>query len=77
MLENKGKFELGFGKINDDDVLAYICEFTSPNSVLKYKVPVTRFVDPTTDYVLFMYNENLYSFKELRLQYLKEHYGVD
>ncbi len=76
MLKNEGKFELGFGKLNDDDVLSYICEFTAPNSVLKNKVVVTRFVDPATDYRLFMYKDNLYSLKELRLEYLKELYDV-
>lgn len=76
MLKNEGKFELGFGKINDDDVLSYICEFTAPNSVLKQKISVIRFVDPKTDYRLFMYKDNLYSLKELRLEYLKELYNV-
>lgn len=77
MLKNEGKFELGFGKINDDDVLSYICEFASPNSVLKQKISVTRFIDPNTDYRLFMYKDNLYSLKELRLEYLKELYNVE
>lgn len=77
MLRYNGVVKLGFGEINDDKTIAYLGEFDGKNAALCYEIPFVSYTDPDNGYTVYEYNKNLYTFKELRLEYLKGYYNVE
>ncbi len=71
------KTELGFGEINDDHTLALVSEFDHDDCVLEKKFTIQTYLNPETHEKLYEYKGNLYTFKELNLEYLKEYYSVE
>lgn len=74
MLKNSGNIKLVFGRINDDKVLGYPAEFKESN--INHEESFLTYTDPDTGYTLYSYKGNLYTYKELRMEYLKNYYDV-
>ncbi len=71
------KTELGFGTINDEHTLALASEFDHEEAIMEKKFSLVTYLNPDTHEKLYDYKGNLYTFKELNLEYLKEFYKVD
>lgn len=72
MLKLNGETKFGFGKINDDKVLAFPNEIQELENTFSFPC----YVDPDNGYTVYKYKNNLYTFKELRYEYLKDYYNV-